>query len=94
MVNWGPAGVLFCKQRPFRASFHAAQGTVSCSHALDKIIFDAQNRCWCIEKKDLLNKNAVQLFNKGFINQMFYPEHGSMMQCLVQPEIMHEKGAY
>ena len=57
---------------------------------MDKIIFDAQNRCWCIEKK--INKNAVQLFNKGFINQMFYPEHGSMMQCLVQFEIMHEKG--
>jgi hypothetical protein len=52
----------------------------------------AQIRCWCIEKKEILNKNTVQLVEKGVFNKMFYPEHGCMMQCLVQREMMHEKG--
>jgi len=28
----------------------------------------------------------------GALNKMFYPEHGCMLQCLVQREMMHEKG--
>jgi hypothetical protein len=70
----------------------AAQGIVSCSHALDKIIFDCAKPVLVHRKKEILNKNTVQLFEKGFFNKMFYPEHGCMMQCLVQREMMHEKG--
>ena len=42
-------------------------------------------------KKEVLNKNTVQLFKKWVFNKMFYPEHDCRIQCLVQREMTHEK---
>ena len=73
-------------------SFHAAQGTVSCSQALEKIILDCAKPVLEYQKGEVLNQNAVHVFKKGAFNKMFNPEHGCMIQCLVQCEMMHEKG--